>query len=132
MSNDLHLQATRDIVVKGKNIKEQQSYYIGLIQIKESQGASEIANSKNPFKAYCEYLRKVEKEYEWEEEPIYLWDVDKSKEAYKILISCACDFEELDKHIIGYEKTSVRLIKSLEEEIKEALINGYKLNWEVW
>ena len=132
MSNDLHLEAVRSITINTSNKQEEQSYIINVTQISESQGASKIANSNDPFKAYCDYIRKIEVDYKWEEEPIYLWDNDNSIDAYKIMIDCNFDDAEVDKYIVGYKKASDRLIKGLEQKIKEALDSGYVLNWAVW
>lgn len=132
MSNDLHLKAVRSITVNASNKADEQYYYIDLIQISESKGASKIANSSDPYKAYCDYIKQQDIECKWEPEPIYLWDIDDSKEAYNKLIECDFDDDKLDKYIVGYKKISDIRIESLDKNIKSALEKDYKLEWDVW
>jgi len=73
MSNDLHLKA-------GSN-------YIPIMQVKEPQ-ASYIANSSDPYRTYCSYIRELEVNENWEAEPIYWWDIDNSINARKVQYTC--------------------------------------------
>jgi len=119
MSLNLHLQA-------GLN-------YIDILQIKEPH-ASIIARSSDPYTAYCTYIRQLEIECNWEPNPIYWWDVDNSINAQDAKLLCWSSPEDCtcDKYIVGYTKTSDRLIKSLDDAIQRAKQEGYVLEWEVW
>lgn len=132
MSNDLQLEAYREIIISNSGKKDIQSYYINLIQIKDSEGASIITNSSDPYMEYCNHIRELDKKYNWEKDAVYLWELDKSDEAYDIYLDCAIENKNSKDFIIFYNSRSDTLIQELDDEIKEAVLNDYKLEWQVW
>ena len=126
MGVDLELDATRLITVNKTGKVEIQSYSIEVVNLSR-EICVQIVDSKEPYKEYCKNIKLQYSELE----PIYIWDKEELYGMPEIV-----EREELCKaygpqpeDIIGYKTYAEDIICFLDTNIKDALDNGYKLNW---